>query len=97
LDQTSTYSPVITLAVACETADAVRLVPNPAASTVRLLGLRAGQRLQVYSSDGRLVFSNLAAATDQTLEISSWVPGLYLLHIRTADGLLTGTYKLLKQ
>jgi hypothetical protein len=97
LDQTSTYSPVATLAVSCGATSAVRLVPNPATSTVHLLGLQAGQVLRVYSSDGRLVYTKLATEADQALEISSWTPGLYLVHIRTADGVLAGTHKLLKQ
>lgn len=97
LDQTSTYSPVATLTVACGAASTVRLVPNPATSSVRLLGLHAGQTLQVYGSDGRLVYTGPATGDDQLLEVNDWTTGLYLVHVRDANGLLAGTYKLLKQ
>jgi hypothetical protein len=97
LDQTSTYSPVATLLIACGGAGPVRLVPNPATSSVRLLGLRAGQTLHVYGSDGRLVYAGLATGADQLLEISHWATGLYLIHVRETDGTLVDTHKLLKQ
>jgi len=97
LDRTSTYSSVATLAVACGAAGPVRLVPNPATTTVHLLGLRAGQALHIYSSDGRLVYTGPATSADQTLEVSGWATGLYLVHVRNADGELAGTHKLLKQ
>jgi hypothetical protein len=96
-DQASTYSPVATLLVACGSASAVRLVPNPATSSVQLLGLRSGQMVHVYGSDGRLVHAGLATGANQLLEISSWATGLYLVHVRDADGRLVGTHKLLKQ
>ncbi|RYY20957.1 MAG: T9SS type A sorting domain-containing protein [Cytophagaceae bacterium] len=95
-DQTSTYSPVVTLA-ACGAAGSVSLVPNPATSTVRLLGLRAGQTLHVYSNDGRLVYTGPATGPGQLLEVSAWATGLYLVHVCNADGGLAGTHKLLKQ
>lgn len=97
LDRTSTYSPVATLAVACGDVGSVALLPNPATSTVQLLGLRAGQTLLVYARDGRLVHTTPATATDQTLEINSWATGLYLVRVRNADGSLASTHKLLKQ
>lgn len=97
LDQTSTYSPVAVLTLACGAASTVRLVPNPATSTVRLLGLHTGQTLHVYGSDGRLVYAGPATGPDQTLEVSGWVVGLYLVHVRNTDGGRAGTYKLLKQ
>lgn len=96
-DQSSSYSPVATCAVACGASGPVSLVPNPAAGSVRLLGLPAGQTLTVYSSNGRLVYTGLTTEANPTLEISHWATGLYLIHIRTANGLLTGTHKLLKQ
>ena len=97
LDQTSTYSPVVALTLACSAAGPVRLVPNPATSTVHLLGLRAGQTLHVYGSDGRLVFAGPATGAGQTLEVGGWGTGLYLVHVRNPDGGRVGTYKLLKQ
>jgi hypothetical protein len=97
LDRTSSYSPVATLVVACGAASSVSLVPNPAAGSVRLLGLHAGQTLAVYGSDGRLVYTATATEANQVLDCSAWATGLYLLHIRNPDGVLAGTHKLLKQ
>ena len=97
LDHTSTYSPVATLTVACGAASVVRLVPNPATSTVQLLGLRAGQTLAIYGGDGRLVYAGPAIEGTHQLEVSGWATGLYLLHIRQADGTLASTHKLVKQ
>ncbi|RZK87301.1 MAG: T9SS type A sorting domain-containing protein, partial [Hymenobacter sp.] len=96
-DHTSTYSPVATLTVACGAAGLVQLVPNPATSTVQLLGLRAGQTIRIYSSDSRLVYSLVATEASQLLDVSNWATGLYLLHVRSADGQVVGTHKLLKQ
>ncbi|TDN39392.1 T9SS type A sorting domain-containing protein [Hymenobacter sp. UV11] len=96
-DQTSTYSPVATLTVACGAGGPVALAPNPATSTVHLPGLRAGQTLHVYGNDGRLVYAGPATGPDQPLDVSGWATGLYLVHIRNADGGLAGTCKLLKQ
>jgi hypothetical protein len=75
----------------------VRLTPNPATSTVHLLGLHAGQTLHIYSSAGRLVHAGPAAESDQVLDIGGWATGLYLVHVRNADGGLASTHKLLKQ
>ena len=97
LDDTNTYSPITTLTVACGAAGTVTLVPNPATSNVRLLGLYASQTLHVYGSDGRLVYAGPATGSDQTLEVGGWAAGLYLVHVRNADGRLVGTHKLLKQ
>ncbi|WBA44065.1 beta strand repeat-containing protein [Hymenobacter canadensis] len=97
LDRTSTYSPVTAFAITCGAGGPVRLVPNPATNTVRLLGLRPGQMLCIYSSAGRLVYAAPASQPDELLEVSGWVPGLYLVHVRNADGGLAGKHKLLKQ
>jgi hypothetical protein len=97
LDHTSTYSPVVTVDVVCGAASPVQLAPNPATSTVQLLGLRAGQTIRIYSSDSRLVYSMIATKSGHSLEISSWATGLYLLHVCNADGSLVSTHKLVKQ
>ena len=96
-DHTSTFSPVTALAIACGTASTAHLMPNPATNTVHLLDLHLGQTLRVYGSDGRLVYAGPVTAPNQLLEISSWSTGLYLVHIRNADGTLASTHKLLKQ
>jgi hypothetical protein len=81
----------------CGAASPVQLAPNPATSTVQLLGLRAGQTIRIYSSDSRLVYSMIATKAGHSLEISSWATGLYLLHVCNADGSLVSTHKLVKQ
>jgi len=97
LDRSSTYSPVATIAVACGAISYVRLSPNPATSAVHVLGVHPGQSLLIYSSAGRLVYSGAATEADQVLDIGGWAAGLYLVHVRNADGELASTHKLLKQ
>ncbi|MGI4875111.1 MAG: hypothetical protein ACRYFX_28485 [Janthinobacterium lividum] len=92
LDGSSTYSPVVALASACP-GTGLALVPNPATSSVRVLGLHPGQYLRVYASDGRLLYTG----TEPTLEVSAWATGLYLVYLLNADGSPAGSQKLLRQ
>lgn len=57
----------------------LKVYPNPATGSVTVhTGCGERQELTVYSVDGRMVMQ-IPVQTQTTLDISSWVPGVYIL------------------
>lgn len=71
-------------------AQMLQITPNPGVDFVRL-NLEDPASLQIYSSNGALVHSDLYSA-DQLLNLSALIPGLYIIAARTETGLYTGKF-----
>jgi hypothetical protein len=60
----------------------VRIFPNPAEDEVFIQGIKPGSNLRLNDLSGRLIKAfGAATATQQTLDLSTLSPGLYLLSI----------------
>ena len=59
----------------------LKVYPNPATSTVRIMTL-CGERqtLKVFSMDGRLIMQT-PVDLETTIDINGWQPGVYILRI----------------
>jgi len=68
----------------------VQLYPNPAHDQVNVILPRAEGRLQIWSSIGQLM-TDLPAQRQQTIRVSSWPSGVYLLRWQGQ------TYRMVKQ
>jgi hypothetical protein len=71
-----------TSGVHCYTqARALKLFPNPAQNEVVLAGLNTGDKVALYTIDGRPVRSVTTAGSTEQLEISSLAAGLYVVTV----------------
>lgn len=77
------------------TSQEISVFPNPATDAVTLKGLSGAAVLDVYSVDGRLVFSRAFSDIQEAVDISSLVPGSYSLKISDQNG--TKTILLIKK
>jgi|GEM_PF-5522952 len=70
----------------------VEISPNPFVSSLSLhfLDARQGQaRLDIFNSVGQLVLSEQVAREDQTLNLAALQEGIYLIRIKTDEGIFT--------
>lgn len=69
---------IITISVSAPGISDVELYPNPARDQVNVILPRAEGRLQIWSPVGQLM-TDLPAQRQQTIRVSSWPSGVYLL------------------
>jgi plastocyanin len=75
-------------------ATAMELRPNPAEGSVQVLGLAAGQRVQVRNMAGAVVLE-AEPGMDGLLDISALSTGSYGVQVRDGHGVLIGSHRLL--
>lgn len=73
------YSKIMQVNVA-ETAPFI-LWPNPAATTVNIINRQIMFRLQCYNSSGQLVYDVKPLATQCSIPVQQWAPGIYHVKI----------------
>ncbi|HMM11180.1 MAG TPA: T9SS type A sorting domain-containing protein [Bacteroidales bacterium] len=74
----------------------IRITPNPSSNYIRLEGLDAGlYRLRIFSASGLLVQS-LEASPGQTIDISTFKKGMYIVSLESDQGKMSVT-KFVKQ
>lgn len=78
-------SDVVTLYLKA-TAQEISVFPNPATDAVTLKGLSGAAVLEVYSVDGRLMFSHAYSNIQEVVDISSLAPGSYSFKISDQKG-----------
>jgi len=61
------------------------IYPNPATDVLNIKGLNGEFSYSIYSSIGQLIESGSLNSEEQ-IEVSSWVSGLYLVQIESQDG-----------
>lgn len=79
----------------------MKLYPNPAHSQVQLAILGDGiignaERLEIWSIDGRRRYEQQLAPdfSEQTIPITGWAPGLYIVRLQDASGRTIGIERL---
>ncbi len=79
------YSDVVLLYLKA-TPQEISVFPNPATDVVTLKGLSGTATLELYSVDGRAIFSRTFNKTQELVDISSLSPGNYNLKISDQNG-----------
>lgn len=59
----------------------ILLTPNPVTAVGNLIGLRTGDRLQVISSDGKVLIEQVATASTQRLNLRMLSPGVHIVQV----------------
>lgn len=72
-----------------EQVEGIKLYPNPASSNIRIEAETKIEHLQIYSLDGRVVRQLQPKNTAVNVAISDLNEGMYLIQIRTSNGMTT--------
>ncbi len=92
------YSDVIRLSGRDCDRQMVTVAPNPAHFQVMVSGLRdTGATITLYSSLGALVYRAATTHDDETIDVSSYAPGTYLLQVTDNKGAILNTTRLVKK
>lgn len=75
----------------------IRLYPNPTRNWITITGVNNGERVKVYSIDGKLLVSNQLVSGVSKIDMKSYAPGLYVVQILGRFGEVTETLKLIKE
>jgi hypothetical protein len=57
------------------------LYPNPTDDFIQLSNLKSGSRVDIYTQDGRVIYSEITTSTDAQITVSNLVSGLYFVRI----------------
>jgi aminopeptidase N len=80
----------VTLNVASQTRDNVRVFPNPAGESWQLTGIKAGATIRLLDAGGRIVWQADSPPKSLTIDSSILAPGVYTLVIRNpGSGVIT--------
>ena len=93
-----TYSAIVpvTGAGACSSGLLVKVSPNPTSNVVNVQGLASGSRLLLLGIGGQKLAELAPGGNSQTVNLSGYAKGVYILRIQAADGTVTNV-KVVKQ
>lgn len=57
------------------------LIPNPTDDLLRIEGLHGFELIMIYNLGGKLVYQNELTSSQISLDVSTWTPGTYLIHL----------------
>lgn len=89
------YSNILKLTVDCNKRD-LQATPNPAATYSVISGLHYGEVIAVYNAGGQLMLKEKADGNQLTLSTKWWSKGLYLIHVKDAEGKQVAVLRLIK-
>jgi hypothetical protein len=72
-----------------EHTDRIWVAPNPASSSVMVVGTHSGDRIQITDATGRLVGTAVAQGDRESLSVADLPSGLYLVRVQTLGGTAT--------
>ncbi|MBK8338874.1 MAG: T9SS type A sorting domain-containing protein [Flavobacteriales bacterium] len=78
------------------TADALRIVPNPAHDRITVLGTYQAARIRILAMDGRIVLEQPLMSGNASVDISALAAGSYLVEVADDDGRV-GAQRLVKR
>ena len=67
-------------------ADRIWVAPNPASSSVVVVGTHSGDRIQITDATGRVVGTAVAQGDRESLSVADLPSGLYLVRVQTLGG-----------
>lgn len=87
-DGTFTYGSVVNLSGtgACGTMQQLTVWPNPTNNMVNIHGLVLGSTVSLYGVNGQKLSSKISTATNQTIDLSLFTNGVYLLLVQAPNG-----------
>ena len=59
----------------------IKAYPNPCMYSMKVTGINPGDELIVYNSVGQVVFTKIAEYSEETIDVSGFDPGIYVLAI----------------
>ncbi|MHC5722423.1 MAG: T9SS type A sorting domain-containing protein, partial [Nostoc sp.] len=74
----------------------IQVSPNPTANTVNVQGVQGGSHISLLDANGKKLTEVVATGTSQSINLSTFASGVYLLRIQAADG-STSNVKVVKQ
>lgn len=85
------YSSVVTVTGtgACGMSSSVMVSPNPTKNVINIQGLTIGNTISIYGINGQKMTSVIATGTNQSINISSFAKGVYMMRTKAADGTLS--------
>lgn len=83
-----TYSNIITVTGtgACSAGIIIKVSPNPTRDLVSIQGLVTGSLISLLDLSGKKLIDVVATSTTQTISLSGYVKGIYLIRVQAADG-----------
>jgi predicted esterase len=94
-DGSVSYSQAQRFMPACEQLS-VQVFPNPTQNKATVSGLGSGMLVDVLTTDGKIVWSQRAGGNTLTLPVSSFAKGLLLVQVKSENGTLLSSTKLMK-
>jgi hypothetical protein len=94
-DGSYSYSNIISLAGTCDKRQII-VSPNPVGNQLAISGVKAGEQISIYSTNGQLMKQLKATGNSTYVDMSIYTTGLYEVVIRTAAGDLLKTEKIQK-
>jgi hypothetical protein len=82
------YSNTIVVNTECGSID-IQLLPNPVTSIATVTGLKAGDKIQVISSDGRVEMERTANASNAQLNMAPLTTGIHLVQVLRGGQLIS--------
>jgi hypothetical protein len=76
-----TFTVSTCLGLASENETAFTIYPNPTTGVVNVNGLIAGDKIQVYTADGKLLFSTEAINSTLTFDLNAFANGTYVIFV----------------
>lgn len=90
-----TYSQIVTVITNCNSSS-LSVSPNPASNLVKVQGMLAGSRMQLFDANGKKLTEFTAISTNQTINVSMYANGVYILRVQATDGSVSNV-KIVKQ
>ena len=80
----------------CRTFSTVNVSPNPVTGILKVQGIKAGSHLVLVDVMGKSLFTTTAGGINQSINVSEYLKGMYILHVTEPNGTST-SIKVFKQ
>jgi hypothetical protein len=87
---------VVVVSASLPSTNQIEIYPNPTSGRLNVRGVEAGNRIQVYNSNGAVIRDMKVRSNIEVLSIDDQPAGMYLIVI-SSDNTLIGRYKALKK
>ncbi len=90
------YSAINFANINCTNASGLTVSPNPTSEKIIVQGLAGGSIITLYDLTGKILMQSKATGSSETIKISKYAKGIYLLQVKAANG-ESNTIKLIRQ
>ena len=68
------------------------MYPNPVSNELSINDLEAGSQLLVYNGFGQLVLSNIVQKSNEIIDCTNWVLGIYFIKVVNNEKVKTSSF-----